>query len=101
MTQRKLTVKAIVRQQLDGTITIEAPFNSRFVNSLKAAIHMTLRTWMPDVECTDTEHHLCNGRWVIDSQASQEGITILRNFYPIVEEQTIGSGVIVHTWEGI
>lgn len=101
MTQRKNTVKAIVVQKLDGTIEIEAPFNAKFVSAIKGGVHMNLRTWVPDVECTDPEHHMCTGRWVIAGQAKLDAVTIIRNFYPLVEEQTLGSGTIVHKWEGI
>lgn len=104
MTQPTL-IKAIITQMPDGTLEIEAPFNKRFVSAFKGGVHSELRTWLPDRECTDPEHNTgrqqCKGRWVVNTIAKLEAITIVKNFFPVVEEQTLGSGVIVHKWEGI
>ena len=85
-------VRAIITETSTG-IEIEAPYNARFVSAIKE-IPVVGRTWEPDRECTDKDHHTCNGRWIIKNTHSAMAKTILRNFYDEVDEVTLGRGTV-------
>ncbi|KKM68337.1 hypothetical protein LCGC14_1461920 [marine sediment metagenome] len=89
-------VRAITTQTLTG-IEIEAPYNARFVSAIKALPEQH-REWQPDRECTNSDHHGCSGRWVINTLAKAAALLILRDFYSEVEENTIGRGTVIHRW---
>jgi hypothetical protein len=80
--QRKLTTKAYIRQ-VGQHLEIEAPYNSNFVASLNHDIPKLAKTWVPDIKCTDPDHHGCAGRWQISINHKQDAIKLVQSFYPI------------------
>lgn len=87
--------RAILTELPNGDISIEAPYNSRFVSAIKQ-IPIDNRTFDTIPACTNAAHHGCSGRWIVTRTSRHMAMSILRNFYPEVREITQGRGVILH-----
>ena len=63
-------------------ISIEAPWNTKFINQLKSDIPPKSRRWVPDVACEHPEtHQRCKGVWQVAPEFETVAVEAMRMFY--------------------
>jgi len=53
-----MPVTAYANSTLDSWVSIEAPYNNKFVRQIKSDIPAQARRWVPDVKCTNSEYEV-------------------------------------------